>query len=541
MATQPGFGSAQTWAIGLLAAVALVLLSLVVMGLRNRTIAKLGLRNIPRRRSQSALIILGLTLSTIIIVSALSIGDTLSYSVRRHAINAYGTIDQVISPPLLSALAGFVTSAADGDNPADPLASELSGVLKGDLLSILGLLQKGLPGISEERYAQLRDQAQADPATAAVVDGLAPSIAFPTIIRDRTSGQGIPLGFIVAVNNEYDEQFGLTTVDGEPVQMEDLRTGVGNIFAQAGNLFRWADSIGINVDSVAAGLAQAGALITQGQRRPGEPSRPLTETLDLPASGTGQTDLAALGSALSTGNLDLAAAGVALGIDASAILSAVNLNTLGTEIDRVLEQVGLELRQGDVYLNRLGAEQLNAKPGDVLDVFIGPIPVPFRVRAIVEQAGPLGALKPVVMLRLDEAQELLFMPGRINNVLVSNAGDAYTGMANTAAAARQLRALALNEAALTELVALLREPDVLAAVEAGADGSAPRSSTLNREEEDMADFLAFLGGGAGQRGSGRAHAPSGRGTGGRRRLPGAAGDPGPAGHAELAAKTAPRR
>ena len=500
MTTQPGFFSAQTWAIGLLAAVALVLLYLVVMGLRNRTIAKLGVRNIPRRPSQSALIILGLTLSTIIIVSALSIGDTLSFSVRRHAINAYGTIDQVISPPLLSALAGFVTSAADGDNPTDALAgSELSGLLKGDLLSILGLLQKGLPGISEERYAQLRDQAQADPATAALVDGLAPSIAFPTIIRDRTSGQGIPLGFIVAVNNEYDEQFGLTTVDGEPVQMEDLRTGVGNIFAQASNLFSWADSVGINVDSVAAGVAQAGALITQGQglltEATGEPTLPLTETLDFLALGSGNLDLAALGSALSKDNLDLAAAGEALGIDTNAILSAVNLNTLGTEIDRVLEQAGLELRQGDVYLNRLGAEQLNAKPGDVLDVFIGPIPIPFRVRAIVEQAGPLGALKPVVMLRLDEAQELLFMPGRVNNVLVSNTGDAYTGMANTAAAARQLRALALNEAALTELVALLREPDVLAAIEAGADGSAP--STLSREEEDMADFLAFLGGGMG--------------------------------------------
>ncbi len=479
---------------------ALVLLYLVVMGLRNRTIAKLGVRNIPRRPSQSALIILGLTLSTIIIVSALSIGDTLSFSVRRHAITAYGTIDQVISPPLLSALAGLATNAAEGDNPTDALAgSELSGLLEGDLLSILGLLQKGLPGISEERYAQLRDQAQADPATAALVDGLAPSIAFPTIIRDRTSGQGIPLGFIVAVNNEYDEQFGLTTVDGEPVQMEDLRTGVGNIFAQATNLFSWADSIGINVESVAAGVAQAGALITQGQgllnESTGEPTLPLTETLDLSAPGRGQPDLAALGSALSTDNLDLAAAGEALGIDTNAILSAVNLNTLGTEIDRVLEQVGLELRQGDVYLNRLGAEQLNAKPGDVLDVFIGPIPVPFRVRAVVEQAGPLGALKPVVMLRLDEAQELLFMPGRVNNVLVSNTGDAYTGMANTAAAARQLRALALNEAALTELVALLREPDVLATIEAGADGSAP--STLSREEEDMADFLAFFGAGTG--------------------------------------------
>lgn len=490
MTTQPGFFSAQTWASVLLTAVGLVLLSLLVLGLRNRTIAKLGLRNIPRRRSQSALIILGLTLSTIIIVSALSIGDTLSYSVRRHAIDAYGTIDQVISPPLLSTLAGFVTSAEDGDDPADALAgSELSGVLNGDLLSILGLLQKGLPGISEERYAQLRDQAQADPATAAVIDGLAPSIAFPTIIRDRTSGQGVPLGFIVAVNNEYDEQFGLTTIDGRPVQMEDLRTGVGNIFGQASNLFRWADSIGVDVDSVAAGVAAAGALLTQGQgllnEATGDPTQPLTGTLDL----------AALGRALSGDNLDLAAAGAALGIDAEAILSAVNLNTLGAEIDRVLEQVGLELRQGDVYLNRLGAEQLNAQPGDVLDIFIGPLPVPFRVRAIVEQAGPLGALKPVVMLRLDEAQELLFMPGRVNNVLVSNAGDADTGMANTAAAARQLRGLALNEDALTQLLALLRQPDVLAVITAGADDSAPRSAARSSDEDDMADFLAFIGGG----------------------------------------------
>jgi putative ABC transport system permease protein len=214
----------------------------------------------------------------------------------------------------------------------------------------------------------------------------------------------------------------------------------------------------------------------------------------------GTVDLATLGGAVLTDTLDLDAAGEALGIDMGAILSSVNLNTLGMEIDRVLEEVGLELRQGDVYLNRLGAEQLNAQPGDVLDIFIGPIPVPFRVRAIVEQAGPLGALKPVVMLRLDEAQELLFMPGRVNNVLVSNAGDAYTGMENTADAARQLRALALNEAALTELVALLREPDVLAAIEAGADDPAPATEATEESTpspEAMVNFLAYFSAGKG--------------------------------------------
>jgi putative ABC transport system permease protein len=596
-----GLGTAQQRMTVLLVLLGLALLYVLLLGLRRRIIFNMGVRNITRRPGQTALIVLGLTLSTVIIVSALSIGDTLSYSVRRHAVDAYGEIDQVISPPLLSALAGLAADAGQGDDPTQAMAdSELAGLLEGDLLSILGLLQEGLPGISEERYAQLRDEARADPATAALVDGLAPSIAFPTIIRDRTSGQGVPLGFIVAVNNEYDEQFGLTSVTGEPVRMEDLRTGVGNIFAQASNLFRWADSVGISVESVAAGVAQVGALITQGQdvrgefaqpqaespdeptvapttdpttgpttapaveptaewigeptpQASGEPAAspirpataepsdeptatapavtqsaaespaapaiestseptvdltggtpddqittlPLTETLDLSALGMGTVDLATLGGAVLTDTFDLAAAGEALGIDMGAILSTVNLNTLGMEIDRVLEEVGLELRQGDVYLNRLGAEQLNARPGDVLDIFIGPIPVPFRVRAIVEQAGPLGALKPVVMLRLDEAQELLFMRGRVNNVLVSNAGDAYTGMENTADAARQLRALALNEAALTELVVLLREPDVLAAIEAGADDPAPATEESTPSPEAMVNFLAYFSAGGG--------------------------------------------
>ncbi len=504
MTSQIGLGTAEQWMTVLLVLLGLALLYVVLLGLRRRMISKMGLRNITRRPRQTAMIVLGLTLSTVIIISALSIGDTLTYSVRRHAVEAYGEIDMVISPPLLSTLARLATDTGEGDDPAAALAdSELGGILEGDLLSILGLLQEGLPGISEERYAQFRDEAQADPATAAVVDGLAPSIAFPTIIRDRSSGQGIPLGFIVAVNNEYDEQFGLTSVTGEPVQMDDLRTGVGNIFVQASNLFRLADSAGIDVESVAAGVAAAGALITQGQdlldqdAQPIQPQTESSETLDLSALGLGTVDLNTLDSAELTDNFDLAAMGEALGIDPAAVLSAINLNTLGIEIDRVLEAVGLELRQGDVYLNRLGAEKLNARPGDVLDIFIGPIPVPFRVRAIVEQSGPLGALAPVVMLRLDEAQKLLFMPGRVNNVLVSNTGDAYSGMENTADAARQLRALSLNEDALTELVALLRESDVLVAIQMGAANPAPSVDESTSDSEAFVNFLAsFAAGGS---------------------------------------------
>ena len=95
----------------------------------------------------------------------------------------------------------------------------------------------------------------------------------------------------------------------------------------------------------------------------------------------------------------------------------VNLNTLGSEIDNVLGQYGLQMRQGDIYLSSLAAERLGARPGDVVEVFVGPMPVRFRVRDVVEQAGPMSALVPVVMMPLDEAQQLLFMNDKVNTVL----------------------------------------------------------------------------------------------------------------------------
>ncbi|HRW11223.1 MAG TPA: hypothetical protein P5121_39250, partial [Caldilineaceae bacterium] len=53
-------------------AVVLVLLYLALLYFRNPVLVKLGLRNIPRRPTQSVLIVIGLALSTIIIISALS-------------------------------------------------------------------------------------------------------------------------------------------------------------------------------------------------------------------------------------------------------------------------------------------------------------------------------------------------------------------------------------------------------------------------------------------------------------------------------------
>ncbi|MCB9151595.1 MAG: FtsX-like permease family protein [Caldilineaceae bacterium] len=438
----------------LLAALAVVLLILAAISLRQPLLAKLGARNIPRRPTQSVLIVLGLTLSTIIIMTSLSTGDTLNYSVQAQAVEAYGDIDEVLSPPILATLTQL------GVNPdASSEDATQSDLLEGGATSILSLLEKGLPGIDMARYDELRTRVESEP----LIDGVAPSIIFPTIIRDNSSGQGEPFGFIFAVDEQYPAQFGLLTVEGEAVDVAGLRPGAGNFFETATQLFGMVTNTSkdiaarlgyddLTVSDVAMGIAAVGAAITNVQSQSGDALS--AENFDL-SQLTG-IDLQSLGIDPETVNLNQ------LGDN---LLSAVNLNVLGTEIDRVLGQIGLEIRHGDVYLNRLGAEKLNARVGDIVEIYIGPIPLPYRVRGIVDGAGPMAALAPVVVMPLGEAQRLLFMENRINSVLVSNRGDAYAGMQYTAQVNQRLRVLALSDNATQQIVDLLRQPEVRQALD----------------------------------------------------------------------------
>lgn len=72
-------------------ALVLVIAFAIIMGLvgvlawRNRIMLKLGIRNIPRRPAQTALIIFGLMLSTVITTSAFGTGDTIVYTIKSLA------------------------------------------------------------------------------------------------------------------------------------------------------------------------------------------------------------------------------------------------------------------------------------------------------------------------------------------------------------------------------------------------------------------------------------------------------------------------
>ena len=80
----------------LLAAFLPALTGVAIMAWRNRVMLKLGLRNIPRRKSQTGLIVVGIMISTLIMAAAFGTGDSITFSIRKNATDALGPIDQII-------------------------------------------------------------------------------------------------------------------------------------------------------------------------------------------------------------------------------------------------------------------------------------------------------------------------------------------------------------------------------------------------------------------------------------------------------------
>ncbi len=508
-------------ALGFIVALALLLGGLTMLALRRPILSRIGARNIPRRPLQSVFIVIGLTMSTTIFITSLSLGDTLNHSLQRQVVEAYGQIDQVVSPPFLQALLSL-SNSGDIDPDASAADAEINdlvtGLAAGDLQTILQLLQDGLPGIDQERYLELQQATEGE----ALIDGLSGVIFFPTIIRNMDSGQGEPLGFIFAVDDSYEEKFGLYDETDHPVSIAELDPGIGDVFAAFSTALNTAQAQ-ISQVAEAAGLepmdaAQVATIAVAGIALLSQPDG-LSFTLDDLALETATLKNLGVDTALleEQGIEVLSLEGLGLtrdmllefGLDpaepialpslsgpagapliSSNVFASFNLNTLATDVERILNPVGLQVRQGEVFLSQVGAVQLDAQPGDVLEAFIGPIPLRFRVQAIVKQAGPLAPLVPVIVLELEEAQKLLFMSDRINAALVSNAGDELTGINNTDAVHRILQTQAFNAEHLAVVQAALQNPTAVQAIRAWdpSDGDVP-----SRDDPIERAFAGFLG------------------------------------------------
>ena len=131
----------------LLVVLAICLASVAWVALRQRVVFKMGMRNIPRRKTQTALIVIGLMLSTVICTSALGMGDTVDRSLTAATYDTLGEVDElVVSSPDTE---GSVNNALSTKIPASALQT-VEQALAGnpDVDGIMPALLEFVPGIN---------------------------------------------------------------------------------------------------------------------------------------------------------------------------------------------------------------------------------------------------------------------------------------------------------------------------------------------------------------------------------------------------------
>ena len=122
----------------------ITLVAATILASRNRILVKLALRNIPRRKAQTVLIIVGLMLSTTIIMAALGIGDSINGGIRLGALYSLGGTDIRLTSQVSSR---FGDNYLD-DSVVDRVRSELDGDQRID--GIMPLVREQMPVVNEE-------------------------------------------------------------------------------------------------------------------------------------------------------------------------------------------------------------------------------------------------------------------------------------------------------------------------------------------------------------------------------------------------------
>jgi len=174
--------------------VALLILLGVALGsvgwviLRNRVMFLVGIRNIPRRRAQTILIVVGLMLSTLIISAAFSIGDTVSYSITNQGYAHLGYVDETVQAQTGTSGGDFVgvnSVASPRPIPQNKADQFTAAFRKIDGVDGAVPVLRGVVPIIDERSGQSERSAVIAASDPAQMQG------FPGIVS--TSGKQLPL------------------------------------------------------------------------------------------------------------------------------------------------------------------------------------------------------------------------------------------------------------------------------------------------------------------------------------------------------------
>ncbi len=179
------FGVQTSSILVVLVALFVVCLALVgAIAIRQPVLFKIGIRNIPRRPSQTILIVLGLMLSTLIISAAFTIGDTLNHSIRVVVLDTIGEIDE-----------GIVLSTGEEES------TRTGGVMPEQLLMDLRMQLSDDPDIDGLMGILVESTPMVHPGT---------QLSEPSLTLSGLDPEGLA------------DFGGLTSVDGEPVNLQAL-------------------------------------------------------------------------------------------------------------------------------------------------------------------------------------------------------------------------------------------------------------------------------------------------------------------------------
>lgn len=229
----------------------LCFISVVYVAIRRPVIFKLGVRNIPRRKAQTVLIIVGLMLATLIMSAALGTGDTLNRSVNTQAINTLGPVDEIV----------VASRSGDGEGQAQSIFTQ---TMPESNLEDVRALAAGTGNVD---------------GVGSILLGIAPAVGFggedvsgitgfESAIPEAQSSD--PRVYLAGMNQDSISALGgLKTENGDAVDVDALdgngvymgETGARNLNVQPGdhiginlgNTFHVMEVVGIIPDSVMSG------------------------------------------------------------------------------------------------------------------------------------------------------------------------------------------------------------------------------------------------------------------------------------------------
>src|SRR5690348_922055 len=129
--------SMGTLALVLALILGILMLPVIITVLFQRVMFRIGIRNIPRRKAQSILIVLGLMLSTLIMSSAFGFGDSFNYSIKKGVYDQLGPVDETLA---IKSAAGAVAQTPFAAATYAQIAARLAGnsALDGLIPSVTG-------------------------------------------------------------------------------------------------------------------------------------------------------------------------------------------------------------------------------------------------------------------------------------------------------------------------------------------------------------------------------------------------------------------